>query len=122
MSLIASLGCIKGFEKERNFVYFVTYLAGCRSTLSMTFGWLHFYKRIKSQYLTQNSSPFTNPWDCVPSVQILKFSIPILEDTYIRLLKYFSLQLSQCSATSTSAELRWPDNGARCRGPGCSSS
>ena len=54
------------------------------------------------------------------------FSNPKILDSHprrhIRLLKYFSLQLLQCSATSTSAELRWPDNGARCRGPGCSSS
>ena len=31
------------------------------STLSITFGWLYFYEKYKSQDLNQNSSPFTNP-------------------------------------------------------------
>ena len=45
--------------KKRGTLFFLTLLAGFRSTLSMKFGWLYFCEKWKSQ---QNSCPFTNPW------------------------------------------------------------
>ena len=40
-------------KKEKNFIYSVTKLAGCSSTLSMTLDWLYIYEKQKSKYLKQ---------------------------------------------------------------------
>ena len=59
---IQKMVVIKVLYTERNFVNFVTQLACSRSTISMTFGWLYFYEKQKSQFLRQNTTPFKNPW------------------------------------------------------------
>ena len=56
----------------------------------MTFGWLYFYEKHKSQDLKQNSSPFKNPWVSLISLIKSNHCPPFRWWTYQLWVKFFS--------------------------------